>query len=74
MEDCTLCKDIEGYDDYRQLFKNIYVKEDGKIVYVKETNEYCLTHDGGGDPFQCGICLQGINYCPYCGRDLNENM
>lgn len=73
MEDCTLCKEIKEYEDYKDLHRTMEVDEDGTIAYVKQTNEYNLLHDGGGDPFQAGICIQGISYCPCCGRKLNES-
>lgn len=54
----------EGY------FKGQYLPDKNKNQIVKDKEKFHIWSDGGGDPFQCRICVENITFCPVCGRKL----
>lgn len=70
---CEFCKNIDEMhvieDGY---FKGQYLPNKNENQIVKDGDKFHIWSDGGGDCFQCGICVEDIAFCPKCGEKLTE--
>ena len=54
-------------------FRGWYVPEKNYNQLVTDDDgNYHFWSDGGGDIFMSGISIENVNYCPICGRHLND--
>lgn len=70
---CDLCSKISTLTRVSKgPFKGWSCPEtnENQIVYDPTDNTYNIWSDGDGDPFQAGLCIQDIKYCPRCAREL----
>lgn len=58
---CDFCKYIYGYEE------DAY-SDRSHILYDIDEDEFDI-EVGGEDPFWCNF-LNGVKFCPYCGRKL----
>jgi len=75
MNSCEFCNNIQKYVEIKQgEFKGKYYPEKNidSIVYDELRDTFDIWSDGGGDSFQAGIVVEGIRFCPKCGRVLKE--
>lgn len=66
---CTFCEKINEIDF--EKFK-LGVEEPDVSQIVKDIDGFHWWESGGGDPYQAGVALENIHYCPMCGRRLDE--
>lgn len=71
---CEFCENIDELhvveDGY---FKGQYLPNKNINQIVKDGEKFHIWHDGGGDCFQSGICVEDITFCAKCGRKLTED-
>lgn len=69
---CEFCENIDEMHIIENgYFKGGYLPSYNRNQIVKDKDKFHIWSDGGGDPFQCGICVENISFCPKCGRNLS---
>lgn len=66
---CSFCQQIDAPDYNKYYFG---VSKPCTCQIIKNDEGFHLWCGGGGDPFQAGVEVEHINYCPICGRKLEE--
>lgn len=70
---CEFCENIDEMHIIKDgCFKGQYLPNNNRNQIVKDEDKFHIWSDGGGDPFQCGTCIENILFCPMCGRKLSE--
>ncbi|MFQ9886138.1 MAG: hypothetical protein ACLRXW_08150 [Negativibacillus massiliensis] len=67
--ECTFCKQISTPDYNKYEFGLRYPC---KCQIVKDGLGFHLWGGEYGDPYESGVELRNIKYCPVCGRKLEE--
>lgn len=66
---CDFCNNIFDMKEFLKIDEND--RPIISLVHDSDNHEYVLWNECD-DYFYSGIVLQGIRYCPRCGRKLNE--
>lgn len=70
---CNFCSTIYPDEDTQDIlfakgkYSGVYIDE---FITIDNEGKYCINIDPG-DPYETGY-LDDINFCPYCGRKLEE--
>lgn len=68
---CEFCKNISMLKKMKRgPFRGFVVPDTNENQLVQYGDAFHIWSDGGGDPFQSGVCVENVRFCPICGRKL----